>query len=181
MPDKPPPLPVAADHLAISNRLSMLLADRSSLVKKLVPARTHTRAHEDVLLLGSPANQGVGYVPEATANTTNNTRQDAFLRGKLLGGRRLGAVGRTLRSRRDGSESDEEEGRGSLGKRKRPRKARDRDVDRDVNVDEIPESEAEAGAGDALEGVAQTTEDKPKRKKRRKNKNKNDKVEGGRD
>ncbi|KFG81763.1 hypothetical protein MANI_009780 [Metarhizium anisopliae] len=183
MPDKPPPLPVAADRLAISNRLSMLFADRSALIKKLVsqssttrnPSRRARPLDDDDVLFGTPANQGVGYVSEKPTRDTK--REDKMLRGKMLGKRRAGTSG--PRSKAEESESDDEQGRGSLGKRKRPRRARAR-------ADEP--AEAGNGTGDGQDAVAgaenyaatearesspQMQDARPKKKKKKKRKRTN--------
>ncbi|OAQ73314.1 hypothetical protein VFPPC_12979 [Pochonia chlamydosporia 170] len=197
MPDKLPPLPVAADHAAISNRLSMLFSARSSLVKKLVPPSStprntsrHARPAEDEdILFGRPANQGVGYV----SDKPDTKPQDKMLRGKLLGRRKVG--GGESRSKVVESESDEEEGRGSLGKRKRPRKERGRACevgDGDEHVEAV-DADKDRGTGHGAEGYAvtepqekesqvQATSTSKRRKKAKKKKNKGKgKVEGGMD
>jgi hypothetical protein len=170
-PDKAPPLPVAADRAAISNRLAMLFADRSALIKKLVPPTTrkpsrHGASEDEDALFAAPANQGLGYASEKPGR--DSAREDKILRGRLLGKRKLAAEKAKLAE----SESDEEQGRGSLGTRKRAR-VRDRErqtyKERAVEADEAVTAPTEA----VDEGVASRQDDMPEKKKKRKKRRKN--------
>ncbi|KAK1247068.1 hypothetical protein MKX08_000870 [Trichoderma sp. CBMAI-0020] len=136
---KPPPLPLAPDRAAISNKISLLLSSRTSLLKTLNPpsssaasqTTTPRRHHQAIssddieqLFSGPRPNEGVGYVPDAKAAAGKDaaSREDRMLRGRLLG---KGKGGRNQKGGRGfavESESDEEPGRSGLGKRKRPRR-----------------------------------------------------------
>lgn len=194
-PNQPPPLPLAADRAALSNRLSMLISNRSSLLKSLntssstseKPTRRHAPpADEEDLWTGTQLNEGVGHV--AQKPTADKKKADQMLRGKLLGKRKVGRVGRSSLAE---SESDEEEGRGSLGKRKRPRRVEsaeykerevagfDQDIREEQQVQDVQDAAGEMETGsveeEAQEGVAQVqagTGKKKKNKKRKKNKGK---------
>ncbi|KHN99220.1 uncharacterized protein MAM_02918 [Metarhizium album ARSEF 1941] len=195
MPDKPPPLPVAVDRLAISNRLSMLLADRSALARKLLvprssgaprqpPGRGGTRLaaaaaadDDDGTSPGAPANQGVGYVPERAGRDAKHEDNKA-LRARMLGKRRGRERGRGRESKGDGdSESDDVEGRGSLGRRKRPRRgeAGDGDGDGDGTQDRAPRREDACGDGPPETAGSRS---KRERRRRRKQKTADDKNDG---
>ncbi|UKZ73380.1 hypothetical protein TrVFT333_001026 [Trichoderma virens FT-333] len=155
---KPPPLPLAPDRAAISNKISLLLSNRTSLLKTLNPASSSSSAQsstppprrynvnaDDIeqLFSGPRPNEGVGYVPDRKAAAAGDAaaREDRMLRGRLLGkGQRNGkgsaAAGKKFAVE---SESDEEPGRSGLGKRKRPRRE---------HVVEDAVEENEEGSGD---------------------------------
>ena len=142
-----PPLPLAANRAALSNRISLLLASQSSVIKSMnlrrpensstssapSPARAHLddddEDGEDLWKGGTRPNEGVGYVRDKAGTAAEDARrEDGALRSRLLGKRKGGgggeaaAVARGKKGLGPGSESDEEEGRSGLGKRKRPRK-----------------------------------------------------------
>lgn len=138
MPPPNTPLPLAPDRAALSNRISLLISNKSSLLKTLNPpsssrpaaaqsskhtaaaSASHNLDDEELWKGNSRPNEGVGYVSDKPARDA--TKEDRMLRGKLLGKRKGGAS--ALGSRKlPESESDEEEGRSSLGKRKRLRNA----------------------------------------------------------
>ncbi|OPB43576.1 hypothetical protein A0O28_0098640 [Trichoderma guizhouense] len=124
---KPPPLPLAPDRAAISNKISLLLSNRTSLLKTLNPpssssssqSTTQTRRHKvnaddiEQLFSGPRPNEGVGYVPDRKAAAAGDAaaREDRMLRGRLLG------KGKGQRDAKGGKkfavvdESDEEPGR----------------------------------------------------------------------
>lgn len=147
-----PRLPVAADHAAIANRISMSLGATSSLLKTLNPSSsasspslTSTPRHvinhndEDDLWkdIGGDPKRGLGFLPDSRAAKEDATsREDKLLRGKLLGKRALQQREQARRKKEEDSESEEDAGRSALGKRKRPRKA--------VEVEEEEEKAAEA-------------------------------------
>lgn len=133
------PLPLAPNRAALSNRISLLLASQSSVLKTMnlgrsenappAPSRRHKMlsVHDDNDNDMQPVrpNEGVGYVPEKT--TVDSKRDDQALRGRLLGKRQKGNNAAAASSSRKGkfvveSESEEDEGRTALGKRKRPRR-----------------------------------------------------------
>ncbi|KAL7944619.1 hypothetical protein V8C42DRAFT_325377 [Trichoderma barbatum] len=157
---KPPPLPLAPDRAAISNKISLLLSSRTSLLKTLNPpssATTSTTAQsssrrynvnaDDIeqLFSGARPNEGVGYVPDRKAAAAGEAaaREDRMLRGRLLGKGQRNGKGAAAGGKRFAaeSESDEEPGRSGLGKRKRPRRE-------PVEVEETEENEG--GDGDAV-------------------------------
>ncbi|KAH7134757.1 hypothetical protein B0J13DRAFT_89730 [Dactylonectria estremocensis] len=151
-PDPTPPLPLAANRAALSNRISMLLASQSSVLKTMnltrAPASISARRPPDAdddpdLLRGSRANEGVGYVPEAKDTPTlGNARELRMLRGGKKAARR--GDGRSLR--KDESESEDDVGRSALGKRKRPpRAAGNADV---AGAVPLAEADVEANTGD---------------------------------
>ncbi|KAJ4864409.1 hypothetical protein T069G_00939 [Trichoderma breve] len=163
---KPPPLPLAPDRAAISNKISLLLSNRTSLLKTLNPPSsstaqqtTQTRRHKvnaddiEQLFSGPRPNEGVGYVPDRKAAAGDAAaREDRMLRGRLLGkkGQRDGKGGKKFAAAVE-SESDEEEGRSGLGKRKRPRREveEEAEVDGDkVGEDEVEDKETGHGKGD---------------------------------
>ncbi|ATY60153.1 hypothetical protein A9K55_006451 [Cordyceps militaris] len=190
----PDALPVAA--AALSNRVSMLFAAQSSLLRTLSASSSSGRAaptthrqtqadiDEDEALFKSAYHPGggVGYVPPAADTATSNT--DRELRGRILGkrGPLLEREKRDGRRKKKAEESDEDEdvGRSALGKRKRPR----REV-RD-GAAEVTRQDSRGEAGDVVEAetqpaveesaptatAAETTTTKRKRNKKKKNKNK---------
>ncbi|KAL7788485.1 hypothetical protein V8C43DRAFT_287713 [Trichoderma afarasin] len=155
---KPPPLPLAPDRAAISNKISLLLSNRTSLLKTLnapssssssaQPTRRHKVNADDIeqLFSGPRPNEGVGYVPDRKTAAAGDAaaREDRMLRGRLLGkkgqknggGKKFAAVE---------SESDEEPGRSGLGKRKRPRREVEEEAeeDREKVGEELGKEEAE--------------------------------------
>ncbi|RSL90643.1 hypothetical protein CEP51_000655 [Fusarium floridanum] len=128
-PDPAPPLPLAANRAALSNRISLLLASQSSVLKtmnlsKPAPNSTAKRRtipenhNDDDLVGGSRPNEGVGYVPDKKdAQKIGNAKEERMLRGRLLG-----KDGKSFKKRVEESESEDDVGRSALGKRKRPRK-----------------------------------------------------------
>ncbi|KAH7146469.1 hypothetical protein EDB81DRAFT_795293 [Dactylonectria macrodidyma] len=205
-PDPTPPLPLAANRAALSNRISMLLASQSSVLKTMnltrappsTSARLLTRPPDDDdadLMRGSRANEGVGYVPEAKdAPAIGTTREMRLLRGgkaaKAAKAARKGD-GRSLR--RDDSESEDEVGRSALGKRKRPPRAAESVVAAETVL--LAEAGVEATKGDengpvvlpvrgiaadeAVEDAVQDVKDGDegaKKKRKKKNKKKKPKI-----
>ncbi|RMJ19725.1 hypothetical protein CDV36_000609 [Fusarium kuroshium] len=128
-PDPAPPLPLAANRAALSNRISLLLASQSSVLKTMnlgkpppPPTTKHRRLavpeNDDDLVGGSRPNEGVGYVPDKKdAQKIGNAKEERMLRGRLLG-----KDGKSFKKRVEESESEDDVGRSALGKRKRPRK-----------------------------------------------------------
>ncbi|KAG6086355.1 hypothetical protein E4U15_000740 [Claviceps sp. LM218 group G6] len=145
--DPPPPLPLAPDRAALSNKIALLLSQRTSLLKSLAPsntpqngtgestpraAKTATAAtarsrrpldnDEDLLATAACPNDGVGYVRPAEGASAS--LEDIKLRGRMmLGKRKKGGAGAAATSQRRiyESESESDEGRGSLGRAKRAR------------------------------------------------------------
>ncbi|KAF4981834.1 hypothetical protein FDECE_17622, partial [Fusarium decemcellulare] len=127
-PDPTPPLPLAANRAALSNRISLLLASQSSVLKTMnlsrpAPSSTSKRRaapdDDDDLARGSRPNEGVGYVPEKKdAQKFGNSKEERMLRGRIAKDSAKGGKSRKL----DESESEDEVGRSALGKRKRPRR-----------------------------------------------------------
>ncbi|KAL7932337.1 hypothetical protein V8C35DRAFT_308091 [Trichoderma chlorosporum] len=158
---KPPPLPLAPDRAAISNKISLLLSGRTSLLKTLNPSsaqttttttttstRRYTVNADDVeqLFSGPRPNEGVGYVPDRKAAAGDAAaREDRMLRGRLLGkGARAAAAAGRRRVAAE-SESDEEPGRSGLGKRKRPRREREAEGNEEAGGDGPGRDEVEEG------------------------------------
>ncbi|KAL7914539.1 hypothetical protein GGI35DRAFT_148951 [Trichoderma velutinum] len=152
---KPPPLPLAPDRAAISNKISLLLSNRASLLKTLNPpssssstqSSAQTRRYnvnaDDIeqLFSGPRPNEGVGYVPDRKAAAGDAAaREDRMLRGRLLGKGQRNGKGAAAGGKKFAveSESDEEPGRSGLGKRKRPRREH-------VEVEEAEENEERNG------------------------------------
>jgi hypothetical protein len=137
-PDKPPPLPLAPDRAALSNRISLLLSAQSSVLKTMNQqsssssssgAATAKRQHhhrpeeEELFRENARPNEGVGYVADAAkAKSDEAAREDRMLRGRLLGKRKDLSAGRRGARQADEDEEDDEGGRSSLGKRKRPKR-----------------------------------------------------------
>ncbi|KAL6834493.1 hypothetical protein V8C40DRAFT_232032 [Trichoderma camerunense] len=166
---KPPPLPLAPDRAAISNKISLLLSNRTSLLKTLNPPSsstaqqtTQTRRHKvnaddiEQLFSGPRPNEGVGYVPDRKAAAGDAAaREDRMLRGRLLGkkGQRNGG-GNGKKFAAVESESDEEPGRSGLGKRKRPRREveeveeNEDKVEQELGKEEVEDKEISGGEGD---------------------------------
>ncbi|KAK2592940.1 hypothetical protein QQS21_009347 [Conoideocrella luteorostrata] len=170
-----PPLPLAPNRTAIANQISLLLSQRSSLLKPLTaqssvadhktkrlrPEVGHDNNDDTEFFKESRPNDGVGYVPETTKTTTTRggSREERMLRGRLWGRRKEGvAAGRA--SRLAESESDDEEGRGSLGKsrNKSERKRKRRRVEEAEEIDTENEEgtrieEEDAGKSSKDDGV----------------------------
>ncbi|KAH0532487.1 hypothetical protein TsFJ059_001172 [Trichoderma semiorbis] len=155
---KPPPLPLAPDRAAISNKISLLLSNRTSLLKTLNPpssslAQQTTRRHKvnaddiEQLFSGPRPNEGVGYVPDRKAAAAGDAaaREDRMLRGRLLGKKgQMNGKGGGKKVAAVESESDEEPGRSGLGKRKRKRREVEEEVEEDgdkVGEDEVEDKE----------------------------------------
>jgi hypothetical protein len=140
-PEPPPPLPVAANHATLSNKLSLLIASRSSVLKNMSlsrPTTTKRRVvpddNDDDLTRGTARpNDGVGYVPEEKDKQKfANAKEERMLRGRMA----KGGTGKA-KKKVDESESEEDAGRSALGKRKRPRK------EKEVDPEPAPEPESE--------------------------------------
>ncbi|CAI6097081.1 unnamed protein product [Clonostachys chloroleuca] len=133
-PDRPPPLPLAPDRAALSNRISLLLSAQSSVLKTMnqqssssgaaTKRQHHHRPDEEELFREyARPNEGVGYVADAAkAKSDEAAREDRMLRGRLLGKRKDLNTGRRGARQADEDEEDDEGGRSSLGKRKRPKR-----------------------------------------------------------
>lgn len=192
-PDPAPPLPLAANRAALSNRISMLLASQSSVLKTMSLTRppataTATAARrapppdEDDFLRGPRPNEGVGYVADAQdVAKPANSREERLLRGKVRKGN-----GKTLR--KEESESEDDVGRSALGKRKRPRRevvsadaaetVPQVDTSADVDMDDNTKGEEDnvPVVNEAAEDTVQDVSDEGSKKKRkRKNKKKKQK------
>ncbi|KAL7958069.1 hypothetical protein V8C34DRAFT_163092 [Trichoderma compactum] len=153
---KPPRLPLAPDRAAISNKISLLLSNRTSLLKTLNPPsspsssqQTTTRRHKvdaddiEQLFSGPRPNEGVGYVPDRKAAAGDAAaREDGMLRGRLLGKGKGAAAGKKKFAVE--SESDEEPGRSGLGKRKRKRRGVEEaeQVGQELGENEVEDAEA---------------------------------------
>ncbi|KAG5974474.1 hypothetical protein E4U58_002934 [Claviceps cyperi] len=138
---EPPPLPLAPDRAALSNKIALLLSQRTSLLKSLAPSHTPQNGtgeptpraatarsrrpldnDEDLLATAARPNDGVGYVRPAEG--ASSSLEDIKLRGRMmLGKRKKGGAGAAATSQRRiyESESESDEGRGSLGRAKRAR------------------------------------------------------------
>lgn len=191
-PDPTPPLPLAVNRAALSNRISLLLASQSSVLKTMTltrPPPSTRRApppDDDADLRGARPNEGVGYVPDAKdAARVANAREERMLRGRV-------AKGNGKSRRKEDSESEDDVGRSALGKRKRPRREVDK-VDTGSSAPRVEES-ADVDMGDdnkdedtkREEGIVQPATIAPehdvhgvqegdegaKKKRKRKNKNK---------
>ncbi|KAG5938314.1 hypothetical protein E4U53_008031 [Claviceps sorghi] len=136
MPTQPPaPLPLATNRAALSNKISLLLAQRTSLLRSLTRDAGSAAPHTPDEPPATRPNEGVGYVRPA-----EGTAPDDPLRRRLLGKRKKGDAPRRVYE----SESDSEEGRGSLG---RKRRRGDRDAG-EVRGEAAPDVEdREAGQG----------------------------------
>ncbi|KAH6970014.1 hypothetical protein HG530_012047 [Fusarium avenaceum] len=144
-PEPPPPLPVAANHATLSNKLSLLIASRSSVLKNMSLSRPTTTKrriipddNDDDLTRGTARpNDGVGYVPEEKDKQQfANAKVERMLRGRMA----KGGTGKA-KKKVDESESEEDAGRSALGKRKRPRK--EKEVDQEPAPEPEPESEVQ--------------------------------------
>ncbi|RSL66307.1 hypothetical protein CEP54_003816 [Fusarium duplospermum] len=148
-PDPAPPLPLAANRAALSNRISLLLASQSSVLKTMnlsKPPTTKRRAipeddNDDDLVRGSRPNEGVGYVPDKKdAQKIGNAKEERMLRGRL--------VGKSVKKRAESTENIEE-----------------KTVDGDVSMKD----------DDVKDEAQQVTPSDESVNKKRKNKNKNKK------
>lgn len=150
-PDPTPPLPLATNRAALSNRISLLLATQSSVLKTMnlskPPPTTKRRAvpeNDDDLVRGSRPNEGVGYVPDKKdAQKIGNAKEERMLRGRL--GRDGGKV---VKKRVEESESEDDVGRSALGKRKRPRKEVEPEPEQEVESTEKIEEKSVEVDGD---------------------------------
>lgn len=175
-PDKPPPLPLAPDRAALSNRISLLIASRSSVLKSMnlssstaaaqrrkqqhAAASTTTAsrhdphgedAEDDSDLFRSRPNEGVGYIPDrAQVHKDALSKEDRMLRGRILGKKggaaEGGSAARAKRTLGLDDDDDDDPGRSSLGKRKRPRKVTEATVTVTSSLDEEPDVSAVKGA-----------------------------------
>ncbi|KPM39133.1 hypothetical protein AK830_g7416 [Neonectria ditissima] len=192
-PDPTPPLPLAANRAALSNRISLLLASQSSVLKTMAltrpppPTRRAPIPDDDTDLRAARPNEGVGYVPDAKdAARVANAREERMLRGGRV------AKGNGKSRRKDDSESEDEVGRSALGKRKRPRREVDKsdagatisrigesadvDIDDDMKEGDTKAEEnlvqpATIAQEHTVHGV-QESDEGGKKKRKRKNKNK---------
>lgn len=194
-PDPAPPLPLAANRAALSNRISLLLASQSTVLRTMnlgkpaAAATTKRRASpaenddDNDLVRGSRPNEGVGYVPDKKdAQRVGSAREERMLRG----GKRPGARGVVRGGRVEESESEDDVGRSALGKRKRPRreveveqetteKAEEKTVEIDNHVDD------DIKVGDEAQQVTtpsgESVNKKRNKSNNKKNKNKNKKQD----
>ncbi|KAK7416254.1 hypothetical protein QQX98_005325 [Neonectria punicea] len=189
MPPDPTPLPLAANRAALSNRISLLLASQSSVLKTMIlsrPPPSSTRRapppDDEADLRAARPNEGVGYVPSAKdAARVANAREERMLRGRGV------ARGSGKSRRREDSESEDDVGRSALGKRKRPRREADKvdaggsdpGVEESAYVDMGEENKGEEGlvqpvtiAHEHNGHDVQEGDEGAKKKRKRKNKNK---------
>lgn len=135
-PDKPAPLPVAANRAELSNRISLLLSKQTSFLKTLNPSSSKSRSsrpinhndeNDDDMFKGTRPNEGIGYVrPKDGPGAVDKNKEDRALRGRLLGrgGKEMQSNGWSgKKAAPQDSESEEEIGRSALGKRKRTKPA----------------------------------------------------------
>lgn len=194
------PLPLAPDRAAVSNRISMLLASQSSVLKTMnhsraapttASASAQRRAaaaadDDEDLRRGTRPNEGVGYVHDGKT-TTDSKKEDQALRQRLMGKRK---VGQRIARNGAGSESEEDEGRSGLGRKKRKRvreveeegaahgtadKGEDEAGHVEVEQDAVDENSATKNdtpnAADAVDALP-TSASRPKSKKKKKKKKK---------
>ncbi|PMB69843.1 hypothetical protein BM221_004490 [Beauveria bassiana] len=167
----PDALPSAASYSAVSNRISMLFASQSSILKTLNPPsskrpvsskpstttsvhqKTQAELDDDALFANKHPliNEGVGYV--APAANTAETKADRELRGRMLGSRAQQSAAAAEREKwarkkkkkmEEESEDEEELGRSALGKRKRRRgeeKNREEEEESKVKEEKVGEEE----------------------------------------
>ncbi|EKJ69992.1 hypothetical protein FPSE_09837 [Fusarium pseudograminearum CS3096] len=205
-PAPPAPLPVADNYASLTNRISLSIASRSSVLKNMNSSITATPVrrrvipddNDDDLARGTIPNTGVGYVPERKdIQKYANSKEERFLRGRMG----KGTTGKAKKKVEE-SESEEEMGRSALGKRKRPRKET-------AEPEPVPEPEAmpenqvlptataesEEKNGDAAEveadvemkddvakeesAIPEKTADKKRRRKNKKKKPKTENAETG--
>ncbi|KAM5345777.1 hypothetical protein ACJ41O_011638 [Fusarium nematophilum] len=201
-PDPTPPLPLAANRAALSNRISLLLSSQSSVLKTMnlsrppppssstasAQRRRNLPDDDEDFARGSRPNEGVGYVPDKKdAQKMVNSKEERMLRGRT--GKMGRGGGKAMGRRVDESESEEEVGRSALGKRKRPR----REVEPEA---ETPDGEAgeeakeEEAKGDVdmeagtkvVEDVGQSatpSDGTTNKKRKKKNKKKKQKQKNG--
>ncbi|KAL2687727.1 hypothetical protein Neosp_005290 [[Neocosmospora] mangrovei] len=194
-PDPAPPLPLAANRAALSNRISLLLASQSSVLKTMnlsKPAAPTTKRrtipendNDDDLVRGSRPNEGVGYVPDKKdAQKIGNAKEERMLRG------RLGRDGKVVKKGKvDESESEDDVGRSALGKRKRPRREVEPEQEQEAEKEGEPTEKVEKNfevdgdvsmkdndvkVGDETQAV--TPSDQGAKKRKKKNKKKKPKV-----
>lgn len=155
-PEPPPPLPVAANHATLSNKLSLLIASRSSVLKNMSLSRPTTTKrrivpedNDDDLTRGTARpNDGVGYVPEEKDKQKfANAKEERMLRGRMA----KGGTGKT-KKKVDESESEEDAGRSALGKRKRPRKEPESEI-QPVPAKPAEDEEKNEAGGEAVEDI----------------------------
>ncbi|KAJ4326822.1 hypothetical protein N0V84_002745 [Fusarium piperis] len=193
-PDPAPPLPLAANRAALSNRISLLLASQSSILKTMnlgnPPAAPTTKRRavpaddDDDLVRGSRPNEGVGYVPDKKdAPKIGNAKEERMLRG------RLGRGGKAVKGKVEESESEDDVGRSALGKRKRPRREAEPEQEvepaekaeeKTVEVDgDVSMKDDHAKVGDEAQQVTPNDEgvNKKRKKKNKKKKQKAKNVE----
>ncbi|KAI8718396.1 hypothetical protein NCS52_00618500 [Fusarium sp. LHS14.1] len=189
-PDPAPPLPLAANRAALSNRISLLLASQSSVLKTMnlsKPAAPTTKRrtvpendNDDDLVRGSRPNEGVGYVPDKKdVQKFGNAKEERILRG------RLGRDGKVVKKGKvEESESEDDVGRSGLGKRKRPRREVEPETEQEiekegestekveekiVEVDgDVSMKDDDVKVGDEAQQVTPSDEGAKKRKKKNK-------------
>lgn len=173
-PDKPPPLPLAPDRAGLSNRISLLIASQSSVLKSMnlkpsaarrkatsTQSSSHNASDDEDLFrgaTGSRPNEGVGYVPDKAQSSKDAlSKEDKMLRGRILGKR--GAEGAKDGKRKVvvEEEEDEDPGRSSLGKRKRAR----RTVDEKTVLDGESGAPATRGEEEEDEGMGEVSKELP--------------------
>jgi hypothetical protein len=199
-PAPPAPLPVADNYASLTNRISLSIASRSSILKNLTSSSTSAPVrrrvlpddNDDDLTRGTQPNTGVGYVPEKKDVQKNaNSKEERMLRGRMG----KGATGKAKKKVEE-SESEEEMGRSALGKRKRPRKEvvepePEPEPELEVKNQVLPttsEGEGKNGDGAEVEADVEMKDDVVKeesanlekttdKKRKRKNKKKKQKTE----
>jgi hypothetical protein len=196
-PDPAPPLPLAANRAALSNRISLLLASQSSILKTMnlsKPAAPTTKRraipendNDDDLVRGSRPNEGVGYVPDKKdAQKIGNTKEERMLRG------RLGRDGKIVKKGKvEESESEDDVGRSALGKRKRPRREVEPETEQEPEkegestekVEKIVEVDGDVSMKDSevKDETQQVTPSDESANKKRKKKNKKKKKQKAKD
>ncbi|KAG6009785.1 hypothetical protein E4U21_001215 [Claviceps maximensis] len=127
-------LPLATNRAALSNKISLLLSQRTSLLRSLntrtsagedkttqsdtagTAGNRHGSDDDDFKAAASRPNDGVGYIrgPDGDKSPPEN----ALLRNRMMPGKRKKGAGPHQRRPCD-SESDSDEGRASLGRAKR--------------------------------------------------------------
>ena len=169
----PDPFPVAKDHAAIQNKISLLLSSQSSLLKTLNPTPTASRksqqphhtaedADADLFKHANP-NEGVGFVRQSGDTTVAQSKQDKALRGRLIGKQKREEE---RKKKLVESESEEEQGRSGLGKRKR--KTVVAQVDEEEKGQDEKAEDVEPLANDADEQESKRVDTRPKKKKNKK-------------
>ena len=181
----PSSLPLAADRAALSNKISLLIANRSSLLKSLNPTSNasksarHVADDDDQDLHIGQANHGVGYVPDKAAKETSHN-------DRLLARRMLGKRGKAESKRKVEDSESEGEGRSSIGRNKRKRPPAEPTQPTNDMVEEpaqvaaeMPRESGELEAEEADTGDAGQDREKRKRKKKKKKKSKNKANQSG--